>query len=453
MAKISISLWLIFFPEAKYSKVKKYYFEKDAQVTQLQNTVANQRMSMSRTSLDDAEYTTRFTRLDGAIGNLSFNIRKNWKGIPPWLGPYVNRDAHTVGTKEMTTVGRACITRWIVDEIWDRYFHPCLEVGLSSQLKIIEKNIRRENQSSATAGPSADEHREDLTTKLTNWRLVTVEGLHEFLFGGDAAQFRANLTHGLIERLIASLQMNLTDPPPPGLDAGVAMIIELAIQILYHLPLESRDVCIDYFMPGTPINDALMTLKIEPGIPPLTHPALVVDFTGPPPGTASGEHGDHESTTSGVSGGEAEQRDQSALENEIRDSAAKTTAPPTRADSMSNPTGAGSAAAQQQSQSAKDKAKKQSFLGGLVNKKPPPPPDGGPGPRGSAGPAKPEDRERDERERKEREEREREGTIRFATFVAVEVKGRAVVGGPEGEGQQGLGRGNRVLVRAPVYGY
>ena len=69
-------------PEDKYRKVKKYYFDKDAQVQQLQNTLAHQRLSQSRTSLDDNEYSNRFQRLDGAINNLAFNIRRDWRSIP-----------------------------------------------------------------------------------------------------------------------------------------------------------------------------------------------------------------------------------------------------------------------------------------------------------------------------------------------------------------------------------
>jgi hypothetical protein len=339
--------------EAKYSKVKKYYFEKDAQVTQLQNTVANQRLSMSKTSLDDNEYTTRFHRLDGAINNLSFNIRKHWKGVPPWLGPFVNKDAHTVGTKEMTAVGRACITRWVVDEILDRYFHPSIEAGLSSQLKIIEKNIRRNAQNSAV---QSEEHRDDLTTKLTNWRLTTLEGLQDSINGAQANDYRNVLTQGLSEKLTASLQMNLTDPPPPGLDSGVGMIIELAVGIAVNLPIESRDVCIEYFMPGMPIVEAYM--KLESGMPPLVNPAIATqqsEFNN------LGDQGDGASMASGLSGEEKErERDPAAIEAEIRESAAKATQPlgQSRSDSASGVT-------------SKDK-KKQSFLGGFVNKKPAP---------------------------------------------------------------------------------
>ena len=411
---------LILATEAKYSKVKKYYFEKDAQVTQLQNTVANQRLSMSKTSLDDNEYGTRFNRLDGAINNLSFNIRKHWKGVPPWLGPFVNKDAHTIGTKEMTAVGRACITRWVVDEILDRYFHPSIEVGLSSQLKIIEKNIRRNVQNSAI---QSEEHRDDLTTKLTNWRLTTLEGLQDSLNGGQAHDYRNALTQGLTEKLTASLQMNLTDPPPPGLDSGVGMIIELAIGIAANLPVESRDVCIEYFMPGMPIVEAYM--KLEPGMPPLVNPAIATqqgEFSN------LGDQGDGESMASGLSAEERDrERDPAAIEAEIRESAAKATQPPgqSRSDSVSGA-------------SSKDK-KKQSFLGGLVNKKPAPQGgDGGRGP-GQGGMGDREAQEKAERER----EREKEGTIRFAAFVAVEVRGKS----------GGVGGVGNVLVKAPVYSY
>ena len=391
---------------------------------------------MSKTSLDDNEYATRFNRLDGAINNLSFNIRKFWKGVPPWLSQSVNKDAHTVGTKEMTAVGRACITRWVVDEIFDRFFHPSIEPGLSSQLKIIEKNIRRNTQLSAI---QSEEQRDDQTTKLTNWRLVTMEGLQESINGPQATDFRVQLTLGLIEKLTASLQMNLTEPPPPGLDSGVGMIIELAVGILVHLPNESRDVCVEYFMPGSPINDSYM--KIEPGLPPLTNPGV-----NPMANDYLGDQADRASTTSGLSAGdENASLHNQAIENEIRDSAAKATAPPGRSDSVSGASGQNKAGVEK---------KKQSFLGGLVNKKMAPTSDpggvaqnrlGGPtavGAGGSVGAKEAAERERDAQERAAAQtERDKEGAIRFAAFVSVDVRGRGKDGG-----------GN-VLVRATCFGF
>lgn len=245
--------------------MKKYYFDKDAQVQQLQNTLAHQRLAQSHTSLDDSEYTTRFTRLDGAINQLSFNIRKDWRSIPLWLSPHVNKDAPLAGTKEMTAVGRACMTRWLVDEILDRYFHPALEPSLSSQLKIIEKNLRR----FAPPTPS-DEEKDALLVRIANWRLATLDGLQEMLCSPQAGEYRSTLTGNLIEKLIACLEMHLKEPAPPGLEGGVSMIVELAVGIAANLPLESRDVFVEYVLPGTVINETYM--KVDGALPALTNP-------------------------------------------------------------------------------------------------------------------------------------------------------------------------------------
>jgi hypothetical protein len=252
--------------------VKKYYFDKDAQVQQLQNTLAHQRLAQSRTSLDDNEYATRFSRLDGAINNLAFNIRKDWRTVPPWLSPYVNKDATTMVTKEMTAVGRACISRWLVEALLDRYFHPGLEIDLSCQLKIIEKNLRRFAPPTPT-----EEEREALLAKISNWRLATLDGLQDMMSSHDAAVNRARLTEELVQALTEDLMMNLKDPAPPDLHTSVIGIIELAVGIAANLPLESRDVYVDYIMPGTLVRDDYM--KIEGALPALTNPGEGVSDT------------------------------------------------------------------------------------------------------------------------------------------------------------------------------
>lgn len=245
--------------------MKKYYFDKEAQVQQLQNTLAHQRLAQSRTSLDDNEYINRFSRLDGAINNLAFNIRREWRSIPPWLAPAVNKDATTNPTKEMTAVGRACIARWLVDELFNRVFHPALDPGLSTQLKIIEKNLRR-----FAAPTPSDEEKEALMAKIGNWRLSTLEGLNEVLASTSATENRNSLTTMLVEKMVAALTMNLKDPAPPGLEGGVSMIVELAVGIACNLPLESRDVFVEYVYPNSRIDENIM--KIESGLPPLTNP-------------------------------------------------------------------------------------------------------------------------------------------------------------------------------------
>lgn len=357
--------------------MKKYYFDKDAQVQQLQNTLAHQRLSQSRTSLDDNEYSTRFNRLDGAINNLSFNIRKEWRTVPPWLQSHVNKDAHTTGTKEMTAVGRACITRWIVDEILDRYFHPGLEPSLSSQLKIIEKNIRRY----APRGNS-DEEKDALLAKISNWRLTTLDGLQEMLASSQAAEYRMQLTEGLVEKLTASLQMNLKEPPPPDLEGGVSMIVELAVGIAANLPLESRDVYVEYFLPGAPVNSEYM--KIESSLPALSNPG------------------------SGTEGMETDKVSLASTEGDMK-------------DDQSSSGGASSKDVDTGGLKDQQQQKKKSMFGGLISKKP------------AAVSGDTPSTNRSSISTQSGQQPPKEERVRFAAFMAVEVRGRSI------------------LVKAPVY--
>ncbi|RLL99233.1 hypothetical protein CFD26_107829 [Aspergillus turcosus] len=270
--------------EAKYSKVKRYYFEKDAQVQQLQNTVAHQRMAVSRTVLDDNEYANRFARLDGAIKDLAFSIRKDWKSLPTWLAGHVNEDAHATGMKEMTAIGRATMSRWLVEEIFERHFHPALEPNLSMQLKSIEMNLRRQQTKTYT-----EEDRENAIARISNWRRTTFDGLTDSLQGKAADENRAQLINHLVEKFVACLEMNLCEPPPPGLENGARMIVENAVGISEKIPLESRDICVEYFMPGTLVNEAVM--KVEGGLPPLTNVKQPPEV---PPARGSIEEGPHE---------------------------------------------------------------------------------------------------------------------------------------------------------------
>ena len=253
--------------EEKYQKVKKYYFEKESQVHQLQNTLAHQRLSASRTSLDDSEYAARFSRLEGLTAQLSFSIRKSWNKIPEWLHRAVNKDAIATGKQEMTAVGRAYISWWLWTEIFERIFHPDLEMSLSVQLKSIANTIRR------NAPPfQSGEEEEALGAKLSSWRMATLEGLQDQLRSPAAAQHKAALIHLLNEKLITNISGYLVDPAPPDLAGGVFMIVELAVNIAIHLPVESREVGIEYYPPLYVIVPEVM--KLEQGIPALTSPIL-----------------------------------------------------------------------------------------------------------------------------------------------------------------------------------
>lgn len=165
----------------------------------------------------------------------------------------------------MTAVGKAFISSWLVEEIFDMHFHPDLDQALSMQLKQIQLNIRK----FAPQFQSSEEE-EALHAKIIAWRLATLEGLQIELRTSQAQNNRLKLVETLNERLIASLSMHLQEPAPPDLKGGVPMIIELAVGIAAHLPMESRDVIIEYFPPGFSIDSEVM--KIESGIPALTSP-------------------------------------------------------------------------------------------------------------------------------------------------------------------------------------
>lgn len=462
--------------QAKYSKVKRYYFEREAQVTQLQNTVANQRLSMSKTSLDDAQYTARFERLSEAINNLSFNIRKNWRAIPPWLRHVCNQDAHTVGTKEMTAVGRACITRWLYESIFERTFHPGIDPGLSAQLKNVERTLRR----SGLNGFLTDEQRDDLTTKITAWRLTTIEGLQDVLNSPQAEQYTEHLTKLLTHQLTESLRTNLTDPPPIGLSEGVNIIVAQAVAIAANIPLESREIYLEYFMPGTPINETYM--KVESPLTPLTNPGLdersaaAQARQAQAQGVQEGQEGDGVSTASTEDG--PRERD---VEAEIREAAGKAAS-----QTASQGSGVGSggqqlrndSVASQSSQatlkpSEEKQSKKSSFLGGFVGKKTSSTRhDNRANAEAAAGVAS--GGNGDEQRRNVRESvavdptqvvppGANEGRIRFAAFLAVEVRGKgaganAGSSGPtqkeSGPAAGGVNQSHiNVLFKAPVYEY
>ncbi|KAL2202049.1 hypothetical protein CC79DRAFT_1326243 [Sarocladium strictum] len=252
----------------KYKNVKRLYFDGKSQIEALsgqietlQNAVANQRMSQSRTAWDDSEYSTRFNRLNGAINNLSFNIRKDWRSVPQWLNSYVSAEALKTGKQEMTAVGRAVISRWLMEEVFNKCFHPGLDPVLSAQLKEIELSIRGNSYTLH----SQEEH-DALTTKVVNWRMATLDGLQRKLNSNNTADNRTMFTTKATTNLTACLYQFLSSPPPAGVEGSTTMIVELAVAIAANIPLESRDVAITYPLPGDPITPHLMEVE-KGGLP------------------------------------------------------------------------------------------------------------------------------------------------------------------------------------------
>ncbi|EPE07321.1 hypothetical protein F503_07972 [Ophiostoma piceae UAMH 11346] len=259
----------------KYKNVKRLYFEGkgtidllNAQIEHLQNAIANQRMSQSRTVLDDSEYVTRFNRLNGAINDLSFNIRKDWKDLPLWIEPYTSKDALRTGKQEMTAAGRAIISMWVMEHIFNNCFHPGLDTELSSHLKRIEQNIRLTSHKM-----NSQEEHDTLTSKIVNWRMTTLDGLQSTLNSHESSDNRAKLISVLVGDLTGFLHSLFKDPRPPGVEGSASMIVELAVGIVGNLPMESRDVAISFPMPHEHIMPHLMEVD-KSGLPSLeTRPA------------------------------------------------------------------------------------------------------------------------------------------------------------------------------------
>lgn len=162
----------------------------------------------------------------------------------------------------MTVVGRASISRWVVEEILEQFFHPALEPSLSRQLKDIERNIRLYSPS-----PQTLEEDDTLSTKVCNWRLTTLDALQDQINSKQALEARQVLSELLVNKLVTSLQQHLHQPAPPGLLGGVQMVIDIAIGLAANLPVESRDVRVWYPMPGFRFDSKYM--KVDGGLPAL----------------------------------------------------------------------------------------------------------------------------------------------------------------------------------------
>lgn len=273
----------------KYRKVKNLYFDSKAEVERLQNTLAHQRLSQSRTSLDDNEYISRFERLDGAIKNVAFEIRQSWKSIPSWLRGVINSGAEVKGGREMTVVGRASISRWVLDEIFEQFFHPSLDVSLSMHLKLIENNIRN-----GFPQPQSIEEDDALSTKVCNWRITTLDALQSKINGKSAIEHRTHLSEHLVKTLVEKLQQHLHEPAPVGLLGGVQMIVDIAVGLAANLPLESRDVKVWYPLPGAIFDPKYM--KCEALLPPLLNPTHQ---------KSSGESDEKDDGAQGIEGGDS----------------------------------------------------------------------------------------------------------------------------------------------------
>ena len=66
---------------------------------------------------------------------------------------------------------------------------------------------------------------------------------------------------------MAALQSHLADPPFSDLEGGITMIVELAVNMTAFIPQESREVQIEYYLPGTRLAPEYMKPE-QPGLIP-----------------------------------------------------------------------------------------------------------------------------------------------------------------------------------------
>lgn len=275
------------------------------------------------------------------------------------------------------------------------------------QLKIIEKNLRR-----FAAPTPSDEEKEALMAKIGNWRLSTLEGLNEVLSSTSAMENKNSLTTMLVEKMVAALTMNLKDPAPPGLEGGVSMIVELAVGIACNLPLESRDVFVEYVYPNSRIDEKIM--KIETGLPPLTSPGEGI--TDEAASRSSIEKPDLENSNNDID----------SLKEGGGDDVE-----PSPMNSNSNTQNIQQIQKEKDSQHTQQQQqqvqkKKGSMFGGFMGGK-----KAGSMPAGSGVLAQKEmlarEKEQQQQQQAQQQQQPKEEKVRFCAFLAVEVRGRSVL--------------------------
>src|SRR5690606_2538899 len=214
--------------------------------------------------------------------------------LPPWIATLVSS---TPGGREMTAIGRADISRWVVDEIFERIFHPALDPNMSYSLKNIEYNIRKFCPAPQT---SADD--DELNMKIAQWRLTTLDALQDHLNSPRAQELKKQLTDHLVERLDTQLRSYLKETPV-GLTAGVAMVVDIAVGLACHLPMESRARHVFYALPGYRFDPKIMKNEGTLAGPPVQDPNAP-----PAPEGAQEEEEANSGAAAATSGGDRKKR-------------------------------------------------------------------------------------------------------------------------------------------------
>ena len=159
------------------------------------------------------------------------------------------------------------------------------------------------------------------------------------------------------------------------------MIVELAVGIAANLPMESRDVFVEYVYPNSRIDENVM--KLESGLPALTNPGEGIAEDSASRSSLDKDHPDG--------------NDGSSMQESIEDAERE------------------QKEAQQQQQQAQAQKKKGSMFGGFMGGK-----KAGAVPGGSGVAVA-------QQQQQLAKEKEKEERVRFCAFMAVEVRGRSVL--------------------------
>lgn len=95
-----------------------------------------------------------------------------------------------------------------------------------------------------------------------------MEGLQWKLNGQTAQQAKSNFIQMCVGNLTAHLLQHLSEAAAMNIQGNATSIVELAVGIASHLPLESRDIVITYPMPKDMVQP---WMKVEQPLPPLEH--------------------------------------------------------------------------------------------------------------------------------------------------------------------------------------
>jgi hypothetical protein len=93
-----------------------------------------------------------------------------------------------------------------------------------------------------------------------------MEGLSYIVGSEHSQEARKEYTQLCVNRLTAYLMEHLEESSAPNIEGNATSIVELAVGIASHLPLESRDIIIRYPLPGDHIQSCM---RVEAPLPPL----------------------------------------------------------------------------------------------------------------------------------------------------------------------------------------